>query len=102
MNDEIPYNPPGLDAYIAEGARKNGEMLRRMTQLPDSHALPDMPLPCPFCGSEKITVEWEPCAPLDATDTNRRWFAECTQCSCQGPFCQKEPQVLTAWNKRPS
>lgn len=58
------------------------------------------PLPCPFCGSTKITVEWEPCPKLDATDTNRRWFAECTQCSCQGPFCQKEPQVIPAWNKR--
>lgn len=58
------------------------------------------PLPCPFCGSTRITVEWEPCEPLDKTDTNRRWFAECTQCSCQGPFCQKEPQVIPAWNKR--
>lgn len=58
------------------------------------------PLPCPFCGATKITIEWEPCPPLDATDTNRRWFAECTQCSCQGPFCQKEPQVIPAWNKR--
>lgn len=58
------------------------------------------PLPCPFCGSTKITVEWEPCPKLDETDTTRRWFAECTQCSCQGPFCQKEPQVIPAWNKR--
>lgn len=57
-------------------------------------------LPCPFCGSTKITVEWEPCPSLVATDTNRRWFAECTQCSCQGPFCQKEPQVIPAWNHR--
>ena len=56
--------------------------------------------PCPFCGSTKITVEWESCPPLDATDTNRRWFAECTQCSAQGPFCQKEPEVIPAWNKR--
>lgn len=57
-------------------------------------------LPCPFCGSTAITIEWEPCAPLDEGDTTRRWFAECTQCSCQGPFCQKEPQVIPAWNKR--
>ena len=58
------------------------------------------PSPCPFCGSTKITVEWEPCPPLDKTDTNRRWFAECTHCSCQGPFCQKEPEVIPAWNRR--
>jgi hypothetical protein len=58
------------------------------------------PSPCPFCGSVKITVEWEPCMQFDETDTNRRWFAECTQCSCQGPFCQKEPEVILAWNKR--
>lgn len=58
------------------------------------------PLPCPFCGSTKITVEWEHCPKLDQTDTVRRWFAECTQCSCQGPFCQKEPQVIPEWNKR--
>lgn len=57
--------------------------------------------PCPWCRSDKITVEWEPCPPLDATDTNRRWFAECTQCSCQGPFCQTEAQVKPAWNLRP-
>jgi len=58
------------------------------------------PLPCPFCGGTKITVEWEHCPPLDDTDTNRRWFAECATCCCQGPFCQKEPQVIPAWNKR--
>ena len=57
-------------------------------------------LPCPFCGATKITVEWEPCPPLDHTDTNRRWFAECTQCSCQGPFCQTEPDVILKWNER--
>lgn len=55
---------------------------------------------CPFCGSANIIVAWEPCPPLDEGDTNRRWFAECTQCSCQGPFCQKEPQVIPAWNIR--
>jgi hypothetical protein len=59
-------------------------------------------LACPFCGSTKITVEWEGCPPIDATDTNRRWFAECAKCSCQGPFCQKEPQVRPSWNKRVS
>lgn len=57
-------------------------------------------LPCPFCGSDKITVEWELCEKLSESDTTRRWFAECTQCSCQGPFCQKEPQVIPSWNKR--
>ena len=56
--------------------------------------------PCPFCGSADITIEWERCPALAEKDTNRRWFAECTQCSCQGPFCQKEPQVMAAWNKR--
>lgn len=55
---------------------------------------------CPFCGSVKITVEWEPCEPMAATDTNRRWFAECTQCSCQGPFCQRETEIVSAWNRR--
>lgn len=29
MNEEIPYNPPGMDAYIAAGAQKNSELLRR-------------------------------------------------------------------------
>lgn len=57
-------------------------------------------LPCPFCGSTVITVEWEHCPPMREEDTNRRWFAECCKCSCQGPFCQKEPQVIPAWNKR--
>jgi hypothetical protein len=56
--------------------------------------------PCPFCGSDKITVEWERCEPLCDGDTNRRWFAECTQCSCQGPFCQKEPEVALKWNNQ--
>lgn len=57
-------------------------------------------LPCPFCGSDKITVEWEQCPKLVESDTTRRWFAECTQCSCQGPFCQKEPEVPVKWNQR--
>jgi hypothetical protein len=29
MNDEIPYNPPGMDEYIAEGARHNSELLKK-------------------------------------------------------------------------
>ena len=29
MNDEIPYNPPGLDDYIREGARQNSALLMR-------------------------------------------------------------------------
>lgn len=57
-------------------------------------------LPCPFCGSPVVSIEWEACEPLVKTDTNRRWFAECAQCSCQGPFCQKETQVIPAWNTR--
>lgn len=59
----------------------------------------EAPAPCPFCGSRSITVEWESCLPFEPGDTNRRWFAECGQCACQGPFCQKEPQVIPAWNK---
>ena len=27
MNEEIPYNPPGQDAYILEGARQNQRLL---------------------------------------------------------------------------
>ena len=30
MNEEIPYNPPGMDEYIREGARQNSALLRRM------------------------------------------------------------------------
>lgn len=29
MNDEIPYNPPGMDEYIREGARQNSALLLR-------------------------------------------------------------------------
>lgn len=83
MNAEKP------DGVLADLEAKHGSVQRLVS-----------PLPCPFCGSTKITVEWEECEPLDSTDTNRRWFAECAQCCCQGPFCQKEPQVIPAWNKR--
>jgi hypothetical protein len=55
---------------------------------------------CPFCGSARITIEWEPCDKLDSTDTNRRWFAECQECCSQGPFCQRETEVVSAWNGR--
>lgn len=30
MNDEIPFNPSGLDAYIRDGARKNSALLSKM------------------------------------------------------------------------
>lgn len=55
---------------------------------------------CPWCNGNKITIEWEPCDTLSYHDTNRRWFAECCKCSCQGPFCQKENEVIRAWNTR--
>jgi len=57
-------------------------------------------LPCPFCGNNNITIEWEPCEPMCEGDTNRRWFAECGRCSCQGPFAQKENRVAEFWNTR--
>src|SRR6185369_10005248 len=80
--------------------RSLGSIRRLTTNVRHRMKQPMIILPCPFCGTTKITIEWEPCPPLDSTETNRRWFAECTQCSCQGPFCQKEPQVIPAWNKR--
>lgn len=35
MNEEIPYNPPGMDEYIREGARKNQAWLRKRGLLPE-------------------------------------------------------------------
>lgn len=35
MNDEIPYNPPGMTEYIREGARKNSALLRKMQGQPE-------------------------------------------------------------------
>lgn len=29
MQDEIPYNPPGMDEYIAKGAEHNSNLLRK-------------------------------------------------------------------------
>jgi|ERR1035437_292625 hypothetical protein len=53
MNDEIPYNPPGLDEYIREGARHNSRLLRKWkrAKVIKSHdlaakllALPNLPV----------------------------------------------------------
>ncbi|NBR86137.1 MAG: hypothetical protein EB141_15045 [Verrucomicrobia bacterium] len=82
-------HPPGRPAELADAVTGRGSQGRTFS-----------PLPCPFCGASKITVEWEPCPKLEATDTSRRWFAECTECACQGPFCQNESQAIPAWNKR--
>lgn len=30
-HEETPYNPPWMDEYIAEGARKNSELLNRLS-----------------------------------------------------------------------
>lgn len=59
------------------------------------------PTPCPFCASTNVSVEWEWCSPLTVGDTTRRWFVECANCSCQGPFAQTEPKAIPLWNNRP-
>ena len=41
MNDEIPYNPPGMDEYRREGARKNSELLRKHALLKSVAAVKD-------------------------------------------------------------
>lgn len=36
MNEEIPYNPPGMDDYIRKGARKNSALLSKAQGKPAS------------------------------------------------------------------
>ena len=46
MNDEIPYNPPGMDEYIRAGARKNSALLRKMRGEPEPSATAEIKRVC--------------------------------------------------------
>lgn len=58
MNEEIPYNPPGLDEYIRDGARKNSALLRKMQGKPEAVETAKVQgqfAPCPGCAA---LVDW--------------------------------------------
>ena len=58
MNEEIPYNPPGLDEYIREGARKNSALLRKMQGQPEPSATAEAKPDCaPRTGSASTCDE---------------------------------------------
>jgi hypothetical protein len=55
MNKEIPYNPPGMDSYIREGARKNSALLRKMQGKPEQTATAEAKPDCaPRTGSASL------------------------------------------------
>lgn len=41
MQDEIPYNPPGMDEYIAKGAEHNAKLFKRHALLQAVAAVKD-------------------------------------------------------------
>jgi hypothetical protein len=54
MNEEIPFNPPGLTEYIREGARKNAALLRKMQGKPEAVETAKAQgqfAPCPGCAA---------------------------------------------------
>ncbi|MGO2304348.1 MAG: Lar family restriction alleviation protein [Providencia sp.] len=47
--------------------------------------------PCPFCGSENITLE---------SHSYRTWFyIQCHSCGEKGPEVNDKQTAITAWNK---
>ncbi|QCJ70466.1 hypothetical protein C9446_11760 [Providencia heimbachae] len=47
--------------------------------------------PCPFCGSENITLE---------SHSYRTWFyIQCHSCGAKGPEVNDKQTAITAWNK---
>ncbi|HGV9229872.1 TPA: Lar family restriction alleviation protein [Providencia rettgeri] len=47
--------------------------------------------PCPFCGSENITIE---------SHDYRTWFyIRCHSCGTKGPDVNDKPMAIMAWNK---
>ena len=51
--------------------------------------------PCPFCGSEDITIGY--CLRGDKT---REAYIECIECGASGYPYTKEKKAIDAWNRR--
>ena len=54
------------------------------------------PLPCPFCGSDEVSVE-------NGIDSGYRvWFVLCENCHAAGPLviAGKGPDAMKWWNRR--
>jgi hypothetical protein len=52
------------------------------------------PLPCPFCGSERLDNpenEW----------FEDEWFVVCLSCHARGPGCVTQEAANKAWNAAP-
>jgi Lar family restriction alleviation protein len=51
-------------------------------------------MPCPFCGSELISVAVKRREDYDV------YWAECADCDARGPKCNVSHQAKPAWNRR--
>ena len=49
------------------------------------------PLPCPFCGSEHLSV---------CEIVGRGYTIECEGCHIEGPLAKDGPSLLERWNTR--
>jgi Lar family restriction alleviation protein len=49
--------------------------------------------PCPFCGSENVTVS-------NGYDEDGNWVALCGECKSSGTFCVEKAKAIDAWNTR--
>lgn len=51
--------------------------------------------PCPFCGSEDISViDWS------TDDENPSYCGWCSLCNTEGPINESKDEAAEAWNKR--
>ena len=54
----------------------------------------DKPGPCPFCGSERVTVM----TTQDVPPWPPNGYVICSGCSARGPRCENREQALARWN----
>ena len=55
--------------------------------------------PCPFCGSEDLTMDYKDVSSHDIY-TDFRYFVKCEVCGCRSKKCKSKDIATVRWNRR--
>ena len=91
-----------------EDAARDNEFFERTGRRPAAKVFTDftwgraiyaapLPLPCPFCGFDRPSIEHDVVADHENGDV---FIAVCEECSTKGPLGSSQIEAAEAWNRR--